>query len=651
MASRLSIGASACTVALVAATFTGASALAEPGQAQPAAPVQQQAVAAVPSAAEVNAAKLDTATTAQMSARLTEALGKTSKQLEKIAEDAQTSWDSLTEAQQRAVTRNERAKDAAKQATAAQQRVDRAKEQVSRIAAAAYRNGGYDPSVGDLLAGDPQDALDRARTLRTLADSRTRDLRSSEADAALAKQWQDYATATQKAADDAVSAQTAAAAKAQEQATGFRTAVQTQTKNRTDLLNRLATLNGTTVADETKAQEKREEAERQAALKAAQEAEAARQAEAAQEARAAEAAAQAQQDTEDNGDVVGGVSRPAAVPGTTDSSDDAQEEGASSDSTPQTPAQGNGDQQNAETSTDDADAQKAAAEKAAADKAAADKAAADEAAAADAAATKKAAEEAAAKQAAADKDAADAKAKADAAQKAEDAAQNQADAEKAKAEREEAQRAAEAKKKAAAEAAKAQDAAEAKAAAAKKKAAAEKAAAAEAAANKKAAEKKAAEKAAAKKAAEKKAAAEAAKKAEQEADDNDNGPVGSSSKESAIAWALSIASNNSYGYIYGANGPRMFDCSSFALTAFAKSGVNMTRTSTSQFQNAPKRIPLSQLQRGDLVFSSSNGGASMYHVAIYIGNGQVVHARNPSVGISTTPLSWVNNLYPLAARY
>ena len=119
----------------------------------------------------------------------------------------------------------------------------------------------------------------------------------------------------------------------------------------------------------------------------------------------------------------------------------------------------------------------------------------------------------------------------------------------------------------------------------------------------------------------------------------------------AISWALKTADDPSKRYIFGANGPNNFDCSSFSGTAFAKSGIGMPRSSSQQYAAAPKKVPLSQLRRGDLVFSSSNGGSSFYHVAIYLGNGQVVHARNPNSGISVTPLSYVNNLHPFAGRY
>lgn len=128
-------------------------------------------------------------------------------------------------------------------------------------------------------------------------------------------------------------------------------------------------------------------------------------------------------------------------------------------------------------------------------------------------------------------------------------------------------------------------------------------------------------------------------------------PPSSNSFNAAISWAHVIANDESKGYIYGANGPDNYDCSSYSRAAFAKSGVYLPRTSTQQYAAAPTKVPLSQLRRGDLVFSSSNGGKSFYHVAIYLGNGQVIHARNPAAGISVAPLSWVNNLHPYAGRF
>ncbi|GAA3709915.1 hypothetical protein GCM10022377_24450 [Zhihengliuella alba] len=131
-------------------------------------------------------------------------------------------------------------------------------------------------------------------------------------------------------------------------------------------------------------------------------------------------------------------------------------------------------------------------------------------------------------------------------------------------------------------------------------------------------------------------------------------PVASgSSKEAAISWALNTAADNSNTYRYGANGPSQWDCSSFTQRAFAQSGVSLPRTSGSQY-GAGTKVPLSQLRRGDLVFSANSGG-SIYHVAIYLGNGQVVHARNPNVPaaqqISVTSLAYVNNIVSYGVRY
>ncbi|WP_309081363.1 C40 family peptidase [Zhihengliuella sp.] len=131
-------------------------------------------------------------------------------------------------------------------------------------------------------------------------------------------------------------------------------------------------------------------------------------------------------------------------------------------------------------------------------------------------------------------------------------------------------------------------------------------------------------------------------------------PVASgSSKEAAISWALNTAADNSNTYVYGANGPSQWDCSSFTQRAFAQSGISLPRVSGSQYA-AGTKVPLNQLRRGDLVFSANSGG-SIYHVAIYLGNGQVVHARNPNVSkdqqISVTSLAYVNNIVSYGVRY
>lgn len=121
----------------------------------------------------------------------------------------------------------------------------------------------------------------------------------------------------------------------------------------------------------------------------------------------------------------------------------------------------------------------------------------------------------------------------------------------------------------------------------------------------------------------------------------------------AINWAVNKANQPGTYYTWGGNGPSGYDCSGFTLGAFQAAGKSLPRTSTTQFQAAKQYVPLSQLQPGDLVFWSSNGGSSMYHVALYIGNGQIAHARNPQMGVSVTALNYggMVNVHPYAGRY
>ncbi len=74
-------------------------------------------------------------------------------------------------------------------------------------------------------------------------------------------------------------------------------------------------------------------------------------------------------------------------------------------------------------------------------------------------------------------------------------------------------------------------------------------------------------------------------------------------------------------YVWGGSSPSGFDCSGFTKYVFGKNGINLPRVSRDQ-QNFGTRISPSQVQPGDLVFN----GSPAYHVGIYIGGGQYIHA-------------------------
>jgi len=86
-------------------------------------------------------------------------------------------------------------------------------------------------------------------------------------------------------------------------------------------------------------------------------------------------------------------------------------------------------------------------------------------------------------------------------------------------------------------------------------------------------------------------------------------------------------------YVWGATGPNAFDCSGLVQAAYRSAGVSLPRTTYAQI-GAGHRVSRSELLPGDLVFFYS--GVS--HVGIYVGNGQMIHAPNPSAPVRLAPI-------------
>ena len=102
----------------------------------------------------------------------------------------------------------------------------------------------------------------------------------------------------------------------------------------------------------------------------------------------------------------------------------------------------------------------------------------------------------------------------------------------------------------------------------------------------------------------------------------------SGSAGAAVSYALSQVGD---AYVYGAAGPDAFDCSGLTMMAWAQAGVSLPHSSSGQMGSGTP-VSQSELQPGDLVFYYS----PVSHVGIYIGNGQIVHAANPSTGVQVT---------------
>lgn len=86
-------------------------------------------------------------------------------------------------------------------------------------------------------------------------------------------------------------------------------------------------------------------------------------------------------------------------------------------------------------------------------------------------------------------------------------------------------------------------------------------------------------------------------------------------------------------YIYGGTSlTEGADCSGFVQQIFKYFGITTGRTSRDQIENA-QAISYEELQPGDLIFYAS--GDYVNHVAIYAGNGVIIHAANSTTGICT----------------
>lgn len=86
-------------------------------------------------------------------------------------------------------------------------------------------------------------------------------------------------------------------------------------------------------------------------------------------------------------------------------------------------------------------------------------------------------------------------------------------------------------------------------------------------------------------------------------------------------------------YVWGATGPNAFDCSGLVLASYRSAGVSLPRTTYAQI-GAGQRVSRSELLPGDLVFFYSG----ITHVGLYIGDGQMIHAPNPSAPVRVAPI-------------
>lgn len=115
-------------------------------------------------------------------------------------------------------------------------------------------------------------------------------------------------------------------------------------------------------------------------------------------------------------------------------------------------------------------------------------------------------------------------------------------------------------------------------------------------------------------------------------------------RASVVSYALQFVGNR---YVWGGTSlEKGIDCSGFTMRILGKYGISLPHSSKAQPSYGTK-ISASEAKLGDLFFYGS--GRSISHVAIYIGNGQIVHASNKRDGIKVSNAYYRNPI--CVARY
>ena len=107
-------------------------------------------------------------------------------------------------------------------------------------------------------------------------------------------------------------------------------------------------------------------------------------------------------------------------------------------------------------------------------------------------------------------------------------------------------------------------------------------------------------------------------------------------------------------YVWGSEGPNTFDCSGLIYAAYKSAGLgwpNWDRLNSSLYWVATKRVPLSELVPGDLLFYSYKGTVStIHHMSIYAGDGMMWEAHNKDKDLMFSSIYSVKGLMPYGGR-
>ncbi|MGH4125922.1 MAG: C40 family peptidase [Clostridium sp.] len=122
--------------------------------------------------------------------------------------------------------------------------------------------------------------------------------------------------------------------------------------------------------------------------------------------------------------------------------------------------------------------------------------------------------------------------------------------------------------------------------------------------------------------------------------------LASGSQSNLISYAYNFIGKP---YVWGATGPRSFDCSGFTKYVYNAFGVDLPHYTGSQIGEGSS-VSRGNLKQGDLIFFNTDGPVS--HVGIYVGDGEFIHASSGSrkVTVSNLDKSYYASRYAGARR-
>jgi cell wall-associated NlpC family hydrolase len=106
-------------------------------------------------------------------------------------------------------------------------------------------------------------------------------------------------------------------------------------------------------------------------------------------------------------------------------------------------------------------------------------------------------------------------------------------------------------------------------------------------------------------------------------------------------------------YVLGGAGNPGWDCSGLTKSSYSAAGVYIgTHSATNQYftmKSQGRLVALGQMKAGDLLWYTSSGGSDFYHVALYIGGGQMIEAPYPGQKVRIVPVRY-GELWSKAGR-